>query len=718
MEVYDGTGNIWSQMGTWTVTAGPTPVSVTPSSGTGSAGTFEFAFTDPSGFADIVEAQMEVSAVLEAPGTCYIYYSRASSLVYLENDAGTGWSSPMTIGTAGTLSNSQCMINVGTSSVSTSGNNLTLNLALTFQSAYAGAKNTYALVANATTNSGWLTMGTWTVPGSGGANFTISAAPSSQTVAPGGGTSYVVTLTSVGGFSSLVSLTSSGWPSGAGGTFSPSSVTPTTGGATSTLSVTTSASTPTGTSSITVKGTSGSLQQSTSPSLTVSAPTTNFTVAVTPAQTMAPGDGTSYAVTVTSVNSFSGTVNLTASGLGSGATATFNPSSVTISGNGTALSTLTITTTVGAQVGSFTPVVKGTSGSSNSSGSTSLTLSTSSTPALQLSTLISCVASGSPATYCALPTLPTGSYYDVSTTVAIGHSNVTVTGGGTSLASPTILVRDPAFVSQMMSVGYNQPQPLTGVVIQDLTFCGNGNLKGQVAGPGCPALAATTCGASTALNIQQIDNNETVTSYTACSDLQVYNVDTGTYPQPFQVSSPATSFYNGPFSLVIANSDFEDSTGNAIEMYATNGKINDVWIHDTHVNYSAVAGIVIDTSLVDINGVLEDDRKVCDAWAHNGYTWANDPSLFRPRNIRIGDNNIFNGNFQGSIAEGGRWVAVRNNTFTNNYITYNTMSAGGTMTFDECADTIQIYNNMMTGPNTTTSQIDGGLELYGRNIYV
>ena len=133
------------------MTAGgsPTPVSVTPSSGTGAAETFAFVFTDPNGFADIVSAQLEVSAVLETPGTCYIYYSRASNEFYLENDAGTGWSSPMTLGTAGNLPNSQCIINVGASSVSTSGNNLTLSLALTFQSAYAGAKNTYMLVANA-----------------------------------------------------------------------------------------------------------------------------------------------------------------------------------------------------------------------------------------------------------------------------------------------------------------------------------------------------------------------------------------------------------------------------------------------------------------------------------------------------------------------------------------------------------------------------------------
>jgi hypothetical protein len=57
----------------------------------------------------------------------------------------------MTIGAAGTLPNSQCTINVGASSVSASGNNLTLNLALTFESAYAGAKNTYALWRTLTT---------------------------------------------------------------------------------------------------------------------------------------------------------------------------------------------------------------------------------------------------------------------------------------------------------------------------------------------------------------------------------------------------------------------------------------------------------------------------------------------------------------------------------------------------------------------------------------
>ena len=57
------------------------------------------------------------------------------------------------------------------SSLTASGNNLTLNLAMTFKAAYAGAKNVYMYAQNAgDVNSGWQTRGMWTVPGSGTAS--------------------------------------------------------------------------------------------------------------------------------------------------------------------------------------------------------------------------------------------------------------------------------------------------------------------------------------------------------------------------------------------------------------------------------------------------------------------------------------------------------------------------------------------------------------------
>jgi len=83
--------------------------------------------------------------------------------LFLYNDAGASGTSA-TLGTAGTLSNSQCSINAGTATVTTSGMNLTLNLPVTFTAAYAGAKSVYMYAAGSSAASGWLPMGSWTVP--------------------------------------------------------------------------------------------------------------------------------------------------------------------------------------------------------------------------------------------------------------------------------------------------------------------------------------------------------------------------------------------------------------------------------------------------------------------------------------------------------------------------------------------------------------------------
>src|SRR5437773_7996104 len=71
-------------------------------------------------------------------------------------------------------------------------------------------------------------------------DFTLGASPSSQTVTPGGSTSYSVTISPTGGFSGQVNLSVSGLPSGASGSFAPNPAT-----ASSTLSVTTGAGTST-----------------------------------------------------------------------------------------------------------------------------------------------------------------------------------------------------------------------------------------------------------------------------------------------------------------------------------------------------------------------------------------------------------------------------------------------------------------------------------------
>jgi F5/8 type C domain/Fibronectin type III domain len=78
-------------------------------------------------------------------------------------------------------------------------------------------------------------------------------------------------------------------------------------------------------------------------------------------QSVGAGNGTSYTVTVGALNGFNGTVSLSASGLPSGASANFNPTSIT--GSGT--STMSVTTSNSTPIGTSTLTITGTFGSTN-----------------------------------------------------------------------------------------------------------------------------------------------------------------------------------------------------------------------------------------------------------------------------------------------------------------------------------------------------------------
>jgi hypothetical protein len=104
------------------------------------------------------------------------------------------------------------------------------------------------------------------IPGCVG-DFALDASPASQSVTQGGGTSYTVTITPSGGFSGAVSLSASGLPNGATGSFSPNPA-----GSSSAFSVTTSATTATGTYRLTINGVSGSRTRATGVTLIVQAP--------------------------------------------------------------------------------------------------------------------------------------------------------------------------------------------------------------------------------------------------------------------------------------------------------------------------------------------------------------------------------------------------------------------------------------------------------------
>jgi subtilase family serine protease len=105
---------------------------------------------------------------------------------------------------------------------------------------------------------------------SGTKNFTLSLSPSSFTVDERGSVSTTLTVTSVNGFNSAVSLSVSGFPSGVSATASANPVTPpANGSANVTIRWSASRRAPTGTSTIELIGTSGSLTNETPVTITV-----------------------------------------------------------------------------------------------------------------------------------------------------------------------------------------------------------------------------------------------------------------------------------------------------------------------------------------------------------------------------------------------------------------------------------------------------------------
>jgi subtilase family serine protease len=101
--------------------------------------------------------------------------------------------------------------------------------------------------------------------------------------------------------------------------------------------------------------------------------TADFSISASPsALTISPGGSGSSTVTVTSLNGFSGTVDLTSAP--SSLSASLDPSSLTVSSGGSASSTLSITVPPSTGAGTYPVTVTGTSGSSSHSVTVTVTV--------------------------------------------------------------------------------------------------------------------------------------------------------------------------------------------------------------------------------------------------------------------------------------------------------------------------------------------------------
>jgi subtilisin family serine protease len=206
-----------------------------------------------------------------------------------------------------------------------------------------------------------------------GPNFTLSATSGSLNVTPGSAVSSPITVTAFAGFSGVVTLSATGLPGGVTASFVPPSVT---GSGGSTLTLTADSTAMPGSYSITLQGASGALVNTLGLTLVVNI-LPNFSISASPTS-LAAGAGslTSTTITISGMYGFVGVVNLSASGLPPGATASFSPPSVT--GSGTAI--LTITTAASTAPGVYPINVQGASGTLNKG--TSVTLNVEALPPL------------------------------------------------------------------------------------------------------------------------------------------------------------------------------------------------------------------------------------------------------------------------------------------------------------------------------------------------
>jgi hypothetical protein len=138
------------------------PVSATLSPAGDSPQMFTAMFNDSKGGSHIAEVTLSVMSNNIRPGSrsrwsaneCLVRYDIPTNEIWLVSDLGGTWGSHAIIaGTSSTFSNSQCTVMASGSSAKISGNTVTVNVALEFAAAFAGAKQLY--IASKDVNGNW-----------------------------------------------------------------------------------------------------------------------------------------------------------------------------------------------------------------------------------------------------------------------------------------------------------------------------------------------------------------------------------------------------------------------------------------------------------------------------------------------------------------------------------------------------------------------------------
>lgn len=412
-------------------------------------------------------------------------------------------------------------------------------------------------------------------------NYTVSVAPASQTIYDSDHIAYTVTVTAAGGFNSAVSLTVSGLPSNVTGAFSPTSVTPNSSGiATSTLTLTSTSRASAVTTNFTVTGASSPLSHTGTGTVIVNT-SPAYRVSLSPvSQEINAGISTTYSVSVAWFNGFTGTVTLGTTGLPSGATGVFSPTSVTPTSTS---STLTVSTTRTATPGTANFTVDTTSSlpiqhtaatlildppgdftvtsvpnSLTVASGTSAVYTVVVTPYYTFNSAVSLTVSGLPSGATATfnpASLPNGSgqgTLTITTTgVANGTSNLTITGTSTSPALTHT-------ATATLNIGTSADFSMTTSSVRDFV------LPGHSSSPTITIAAANGFNASVSLSASGLPTGATATFSTnpvsgAGSSSLSIAVGSTTAVGTYQITITGTSgtlTHTVTYTLVVIASDF------------------------------------------------------------------------------------------------------------------------------------------------------------------
>ncbi len=282
-----------------------------------------------------------------------------------------------------------------------------------------------------------------------GPGFALSG--TAVSIVQGNSGTSTISSTVSGGFNSAVALSATGQPSGVTVSFNPTSIAAP-GSGTSTMTVNVGSSVATGAYPITVTGTGGGLTETTTVTLTVTGPPSFSLSSSASSVNVAAGASNTETITVNPANGFDSDVTLAVtSTLPTGVTAAFSPNPAITS------STLTLTASSSAAIGSVAVTVAGTSGSLNETttftlnvtGSFSLGATPASGSVTAGNSLTSTIAVTPSSGYSGTVTLTCSISPTVSGTTAPtcsfgGTSPLTITNGAPATATLTFTTTGPS----------------------------------------------------------------------------------------------------------------------------------------------------------------------------------------------------------------------------------------------------------------------------------